>query len=118
MTPPPPTPPHLGLIFRLHMESSAWLLFLQQVQRLFSQEVAACHIATAKSGSHRGGVQYTSCRLEVCQHLGAHGRDGEPGSRVILSVSLGWLSVADKICATTANTPFWLLGQYGSAEFI
>lgn len=88
------------------MEFSAWLLFLQQVQRLFSQEVAACHIATAKSGSHRGGVRYTSCRLEVCQHLGAHGRDGEPGSRVILSVSLG------------SDTPFWLLGQYGSTEFI
>ncbi len=45
-----------GLSFRTHMKFAAWLLFLQQVQRLFSQEVAACHLATVKTGSHRGGV--------------------------------------------------------------
>lgn len=38
------------------MEFAARLFFLQQVQRLFSQEAVACHIATAKSGSSRGGV--------------------------------------------------------------
>lgn len=69
----PPLRPKLQATYGI----SVWLLFLQQVQSLFSQEVAACHLATVKSGSWRGWVYVLlTGSLPKCWHKRERWRPG------------------------------------------
>lgn len=69
----PPLRPKLQATYGI----SVWLLFLQQVQSLFSQEVAACHLATVKSGLWRGWVYFLlTGSLPKCWHKRERWRPG------------------------------------------